>query len=477
MRAFSRAGYSLSVGASAARNAATEALESRGGGLSQPVTCFSVPLNRSDALDAALAASDPTVVVFDRFTSEEAFSWKVKEKSPDAARVLDMQDCHALRRARAKAVEEFDKNGAAVNAVSAALAARFDASDKDAVREASAVFRSDLTLVCSPVEGRLLKESLGVAGGAGEEKLVPAPLFASRPSLSRRRRPGFEQRSHFVAIGSFLHPPNVDSLLWLAGRRMAPGKSKGRRRSDPPRAENGGGNGSEGPPLSTPIWDLLASLPGMESAELHIYGSYSSKSAAAAEIHDPKRKVFVHGHAPNLSPLSRARVLLAPLRYGAGLKGKIADAWMRGTPVVTTPIGGEGMEEEEGEEGERDEEVEVLRRRKKTGSPLLLQWGGSRTSETAAAFAAEASRLYIDAEAWTAASEEGTRLHDALYFSSRPADAAVAAVDALASSNTLLRSRRARDFVGASLWADSARSTEYFSRWIELKEKKKEKKV
>ena len=84
---------------------------------------------------------------------------------------------------------------------------------------------------------------------------------------------------------------------------------------------------------------------------------------------------------------------------------------------------------------------------------------------------------------WKEASEEGLRLHDALYFTPRPADAAVAAVDALLTSDTSsssgasLLSRRARDFVGASLWADSARATEYFSRWIELKEKDKEKKV
>lgn len=41
------------------------------------------------------------------------------------------------------------------------------------------------------------------------------------------------------------------------------------------------------------------------------------------------------------------RVLLAPLRYGAGLKGKIVDAWAHGLPVVTTPIGAEGMHAEE----------------------------------------------------------------------------------------------------------------------------------
>ena len=581
--AFARAGYSLAVAASAARNEASAALESGGvAAAAGPVPCFSVPLNRVDALDAALAARAPSVVVFDRFTSEEAFSWRVRERVPGAARVLDMQDCHALRRARARAVEDADRRGGrgekksgdggaadadaaasdsetaaasdSETAVSAALAARPDASDRDAVREASAVYRSDLTLVCSPVEGRLLRASLGGEGGPGpglggggggggfERLLVPAPLFASRPALSGRRRRGFAERRHFVAIGSFLHPPNVDSLLWLAGRRGGRGVKKGGERGETrkPEAENGetiGKNGSgEGgrrasSSSATPIWDLLSALPGMEGAELHVYGSYASRCPAALEAHDPARRVFVHGRAPNLAPLARSRVLLAPLRFGAGLKGKVADAWMRGTPVVTTPIGGEGMaleqEEEEGEEeeeegerdgeeeeeeGERDgEEVGVAaegeegghgrrtraggRTRKRggrrsggaggeSGPPLLLPWGGSRTSETASSFAAEAARLYLDEDAWTRASEEGARLHDALYFAPRPADAAVATVDALVSGPSpspsshasLLEFRRARDFVGAALWADSARATEYFSRWIELKEKEKERK-
>lgn len=500
LRSFAKAGYSLSVGASAARNAASEALERRPSSSPpsrKPVSCFSVPLNESAALDAALAASRPTDVVFDRFTSEEAFSWRVREKCPGAARVLDMQDCHALRRARARAVAEADGSGRSETAVVAALGAEIDASDRDAVREASAIYRSDLTLVCSPFEERLLISSMGPLGGGGDGsgKLVPAPLFASRRALSSRRRLKFEERKHFVAIGSFLHPPNVDSLLWLAGRRRSEEKrkkEKGRRTMMMKKTQSGESDENDGENL-TPIWDLITAHPGMDGAELHVYGSYASKCAAAAEIHDPKRGVFVHGPASNLSPLSRARVLLAPLRYGAGLKGKIADAWMRGTPAVTTPIGGEGMmavtmdDERGGGGGEKEVEVAAADggRRRNEGSLPLLPWGGSCTSTTAISFASEAARLYLDEKAWVEASEEGLRLHDALYFDPTPADRAVAAVDALvssgssspfsSSSSSLLRARREKDFVGSAMWADSARATEYFSRWIELKEKEKRK--
>lgn len=53
--------------------------------------------------------------------------------------------------------------------------------------------------------------------------------------------------------------------------------------------------------------------------------------------------VHVKGFAPSLNVLQQYKVCLAPLRFGAGLKGKILDSWMHGLPVCTTPIGAEGM--------------------------------------------------------------------------------------------------------------------------------------
>ena len=53
--------------------------------------------------------------------------------------------------------------------------------------------------------------------------------------------------------------------------------------------------------------------------------------------------VMVKGFAPSLEVMQRYRVCLAPLRFGAGLKGKVVDSWAHGTPVCTTPVGAEGM--------------------------------------------------------------------------------------------------------------------------------------
>ena len=49
------------------------------------------------------------------------------------------------------------------------------------------------------------------------------------------------------------------------------------------------------------------------------------------------------GFAPSLDIMQQYRVCLAPLRFGARLKGKVVDSWANGLPVCTTPVGAEGM--------------------------------------------------------------------------------------------------------------------------------------
>ena len=97
---------------------------------------------------------------------------------------------------------------------------------------------------------------------------------------------------------------------------------------------------------------------------------------------------------------------LAPLRFGAGIKGKIVDAWMHGLPVVTTPIGAEGMRpgkdalwsESEQREGEEEQD-----------------WGGRWRSLDAESFARDAVALeQLDAARGRARHRERRRaaLHD-----------------------------------------------------------------
>jgi glycosyltransferase involved in cell wall biosynthesis len=165
-------------------------------------------------------------------------------------------------------------------------------------------------------------------------------------------------------------------------------------------------------------------------------------------LHSNKLWFLVHGRIYDLdSELRKRRVLLAPLRFGAGIKGKIVDAWRCGCPVVSTPIGAEGM---------------VDNNAMHTG-----HWGGSVTSTTDD-FVEAAISLYTENTTWNKAQATATLLVNKLFDKESNFKRVQAAVE-----NTMLalNERRAADVTGAMLWHQSHRSTEYFSRWIELKEK------
>lgn len=401
LSAFREWGYEVSYAASSSpKQKYIEQLHSQG------VATFECGPNREAELAAVLERVRPSVVVFDRFFTEEAFSFRVRELAPDALRVLDMQDVHSLRRGRQR-VAEAGGDAAAV------LAHVPPATSADLLRELAAVHRSDLTLVCSPAERRLLEGAYGVA----PEKLALASFACGEAApdgapaaegFGYDAAHGFEQRADFVAIGGFKHPPNVDAAVQLARE----------------------------------VWPRVRrALP---AAQLHVYGAYPT--AAVHALHAPDEGLHIAGHAPSLEVLARARALLAPLRYGAGIKGKIVDAWRYGLPVVTTNVGAEGMRSASGESD--------------------ASWGGA-VADCDDEFAAAAVRLASDAREWERARADGRRLLGELYDRTANHAAVREAIEAAAGG---LAARRARDFTGAMLWQQTARSTEFFSRWIELKE-------
>jgi glycosyltransferase involved in cell wall biosynthesis len=143
--------------------------------------------------------------------------------------------------------------------------------------------------------------------------------------------------------------------------------------------------------------------------------------------------------------LGRYRVNLAPLRFGAGIKGKIIDGWEAGTPCVSTAIGAEGM----------------------AGG---MDFGGFVAELERDAFAEAAASLYLDPKRWEQAREQGAAILKSLYCSRMGAKAWVERLERLVAERGIVR---ARNFTGAMLWHHQHRSTEYFSRWIEEKNKRK----
>jgi glycosyltransferase involved in cell wall biosynthesis len=245
----------------------------------------SIQLNNS-SFDLLIQKLNPAVVLFDRFMIEEQYGWRVMEKCPNALRILDTEDLHFLRKAREQA---FKQNRALV----------FEDYISDTFkREMASIYRCDLTLLISEYEMQLATETF---------KIDPTLLYYL-PFLSdeiNTNVPKFEERKHFVSIGNFLHEPNWQTVLLLKK-----------------------------------YWkSIKIQLP---EAELHVYGAYVNEKAK--QLHNEKEGFLIKGRAETVASVySKAKVLLAPIPYGAGLKGKLFDAMSLGLPSVTTPMGAEGM--------------------------------------------------------------------------------------------------------------------------------------
>jgi glycosyltransferase involved in cell wall biosynthesis len=333
----------------------------------------------------------PDFVIFDRFMIEEQFSWRVKKYSPSSIRVLDTIDVHFLRRGRSNALQ----NGIALEKV---FSADFDLLSEDCLRELASIFRSDLTLVLSDFEMQMLQNRFQVPK---ELLRISRFMYGSSP----KALPEYHSREHFVVIGNFRHPPNPDGILWLHHK----------------------------------IWPLIREK--LPQAQVHIYGAYPPKEMMA--LSDPDQGFHVMGHAADQhATLSRYRVSLAPLRFGAGIKGKISDSWWVGTPVVTTPIGAEGMTDQQ-----------------------KSNWGGQIATH-AEEFARMAVELYASKLHWSRAQESAFRITQSLFDYRKNS---LQLVNDLSDVKERSEQIRRQNLVGMILWHNAFKSTKYFSKWIELK--------
>lgn len=246
----------------------------------------SIALN-CDSFAAQLQQWQPAAVLFDRFMLEEQFGWWVDEICPHALKLLDSEDLHCLRAARHEA---FSQQRAVCDE---------DLSSELALREIAAIHRCDLTLTISQAELQLLTDFYQVPAA----QLLYCPFLLEDCTVDSRI--GFTARQHLSFIGNFRHEPNWQAVLRL--KRLWP--------------------------------ELRKQLP---QAELHIYGAYPPPKAT--QLHAPKQGFYIKGWADQAADAFLTyRLCLAPLSFGAGLKGKIIDAMRYGTPVVTTPIGAEGI--------------------------------------------------------------------------------------------------------------------------------------
>ena len=233
----------------------------------------------------------PEIVLFDRFMMEEQFGWRIDKICPDALKILDTEDLHFLRDARQLAYKH--------NISEAEIYLDSDL----AKREIAAIYRSDLSLIISEIEMNLLQSEFNIP----ENILFYLPFMLEPVSETESSKlPAFENRKDFISIGNFLHKPNWKAVLFLK--------------------EN--------------IWPgIRKKLP---EAQMHIYGAYPSQKVF--NLHNEKENFLVHGWAEDSKVvMQKARICLAPILFGAGLKGKLVEAMQCGTPSITTYVGAEGI--------------------------------------------------------------------------------------------------------------------------------------
>lgn len=366
----------------------------------------SVLLNDS-AFNEYIAELMPDAVLFDRFFTEEQFGWRVEQECPQAIRILDTEDLHSLRHARHVILKQNQKKcdtevaRHSLNPVLERPEQLFAhmAEDDMAKREVAAIFRCDLSLMISSFEIDLLTRYFS----------VPKQLLHYAPFLNLQNQtasPTFSERQNFISIGNFRHEPNWDAVLYLKHA----------------------------------IWPLIrAQLP---QAEMHVYGAYPPPKAT--QLHNPKQGFWVKGWAQDAHEVMRqARVCLAPLRFGAGIKGKLIDAMQCGTPSVTTSIGAEAMSDGD-------------------------LWGGA-IADDAESFSEAAVSLYTHEHAWNEAQQNGFSNRDNFF---RKENYQQNLTERIIDLQNNLPTERKNNFIGAMLRHHSLKSTQYMSQWIEAKNKK-----
>lgn len=312
------------------------------------------------SLDAHLTESGRLydVVILSRLETARRHLDRVGRLAPQAAVVFDTVDLHFLRERREAALIGGQQ-----------LERR---ATQTRIEEIDVANRADATLVVSENERQILLE---------QSPSLDAFVVSNVHEQFESRCP-FEDRRDVLFIGGFEHPPNVDAVRWLVEQIVPEVRRLGL------------------------------------DVTFYIVGSHPPREIRAlASDH-----VVVTGFVEDVGPyFERCRLSVAPLRYGAGVKGKINQSMARGLPVVATAMACEGM----GLEHRRD----VL------------------VADTAEEFAASIVELYGDRELWNRLVAGGRANIEAFYSMEAAQEAIGRALDFVTS-----RMAAQRGPVGGSVW-------------------------
>jgi GT2 family glycosyltransferase len=243
-----------------------------------------------------------------------------RKHAPDIPVIFDTVDLHSLRQKREAAIGSND--------------AKLEQARAMEILEVKLGSEADAILVVSSVEEAILAEKL-----PNSRIALVSNIHEIHPPVA-----SFESRRDFFFIGGFEHGPNEDGVIWFCQEIMP---------------------------------KVLYLLP---EAIFHVVGSNMPNSIRAlAGDH-----VIAHGQVEDLERFFETCLLsVAPLRFGAGVKGKINQSMSFGVPVVSTPIGIEGMH--------------------------LVPEGNVLLADTPEEFARQVVRLHHDRDLWGRLSKNGLR--------------------------------------------------------------------
>jgi glycosyltransferase involved in cell wall biosynthesis len=242
----------------------------------------------------------------------------VRRYAPNARIVFDTVDLHFVREDREA---KLHNNNAMLRA-----------SEQTRKQELAIIAKSDVTVVVSEFEKKLLADLMPTACVE-----IISNIHSNSPA-----RPDYSAREGIIFVGGFRHPPNTDAITWYADEVLP---------------------------------HLRRFLPGVKT---RVIGSNMPACLASIANEDLELLGFIE----NIEPyLQRARISIAPLRYGAGVKGKVNEAMNYGIPVVATACAVEGMYLQAG--------LEVM------------------VAEDAQSFAEAVAKVYCDEVLWQQLSQAG----------------------------------------------------------------------
>ena len=242
----------------------------------------------------AEAGSEITLALLSRPQVAWSLVEELRTAAPQCVIAYDTVDVHFLRLERQAELAETEGD----TATAEALRRKAFASRQ---MEVGLVRSCDVTLVVSEAEHKLLHELVSDADVRVLSNVHDVERLAAQP----------EGRGDVLFVGGFDHPPNTDAVAWAAREIM---------------------------PL------VRERCP---DAVLHIVGSNPAESVRRLDGNG----VQVHGWVQDLAPVyARSRVTIAPLRFGAGVKGKVGESLAAGVPVVGTTLAMEGMHLEPGQD-------------------------------------------------------------------------------------------------------------------------------